>query len=148
MFINLLLNHQEIHCVEERYVRNCKNHAWADKAIRKEYPKQFAIEDLSPDHQEGEKTENESAWSNFSAETTYKSYKSIRMLNIRGGDRSADVEYSPCLPSISLIRIVMAFGNFHWLLYHYLIIAAAFKHGGSANFILARDQRVRTTSLS
>lgn len=38
MFINLLLNHQEIHCVEERYVRNCKNHARADKAIRKEYP--------------------------------------------------------------------------------------------------------------
>ncbi len=69
--------------------------------------KQFAIEDLSPDHQEGEKTENESAWSNFSAEATYKSYKLLEIdPNERhGGDRSADVEYSPCLPSISLIRI-------------------------------------------
>lgn len=109
MFIILFLNHQEIHCVEERYVRNCKNHAWADKAIRKEYPgreNSSLLKICRPIIKKGKKPRMKALGriSRQRRPIRVTSLYQCSLLEIdpnerhTGGDRSADVD-------ISLIRI-------------------------------------------
>ena len=52
MFINLLLNHQEIRCVEERYVRNLRLIKLGTAKNIHGRRNQLASEDLAPDQEE------------------------------------------------------------------------------------------------